>query len=63
MKVDDMREEYGPIVNKKKKAVAHNLLSVYKLLRSYQKTLPLDSPLYFATEETAHWVQDYRDSL
>lgn len=63
MKVDDMREEYGPVIDKRKKAVVHNLLSVYKLLRSYQEMLPPGSPLHQATEESAHWVQDYRDSL
>jgi len=62
MKIDDMREEYGPVVDRRKKAVSHNLLTVYKLL----KTLEANSDpglVAIAAAESAKWVEDYRNSL
>lgn len=63
MKVDDMREEYGPIVDRRKKAVSHNLLSVYKLLKQFQAQHVPGSPIYEATNEASQWVEDYRSAL
>ena len=62
MKIDDMREEYGPVIDRRKKAVSHNLLNVYKLLRTLEENSH-PGPVSLAAAEAARWVEDYRGSL